>query len=457
MYATEVVRNPETGLFERIVVSIDRQILRNLVIGIGNKDEEEKFMFDIQYGHWFKNLSVTNGDVIDFVNTLVRDNVLAADRYIDGGDPTDSDNRYEVTSAFGFDTLMHEKYSVYSQYLLPETECEGSNLLIEECDVLTVIANHVGLFTMFLNIRKAMLILATLDETVDRYATSIFPVIRQNDGYQILNVLKTVSAVEMQVASPDGTHRYTFTAADKGVDETVSGEEHTAIGIVRDQIKAEYEIKIRAMMRNYEGQVEKLRSDLNIERTQKYSTALQFITRLYEQGWRLTDAGNHIMYPGRIYAEQILYAGKLYPVPEGLQNKFYVEGIVVPINNTITGACACGFYPHVERQLTNDTTPLCIGGLAHQPFDQILDLVGNLKTINVHSMFGNAASAAIYCMTGTRPGSYYGQGGKVLVSDAYIASILTVAHDRYFNYLTNQVAGNSADAGEVFHVDGDEE
>ena len=109
MYATEVVRNPETGLFERIVVSIDRQILRNLVIGIGNKDEEEKFMFDIQYGHWFKNLSVTNGDVIDFVNTLVRDNVLAADRYIDGGDPTDSDNRYEVTSAFGFDTLMHEK------------------------------------------------------------------------------------------------------------------------------------------------------------------------------------------------------------------------------------------------------------------------------------------------------------------------------------------------------------
>src|SRR5690606_13615234 len=165
------------------------------------------------------------------------------------------------------------------------------------------------------------------------------------------------------------------------VDVEVTADEHNAVTIVRDQIKAEYDVKIRTLTRNYNGQITKLHRDLAAERANKYSSSLRFIGRLYEQGWRLTDTGDGITFPGRIYAEYVLYSGKLYPLPDELREKFFVENLFVPIDSSIHDVTGIGFFPHVERVMGSNPSYVCIGDLGGMQFERILDLVGNLKTI----------------------------------------------------------------------------
>jgi hypothetical protein len=458
MYSTDVIRNSD-GAINRIVVSLNRPIFENLVKGVGGAQEHEKFLYNGDYGAWVDMLSIKNGDVMDFINTLVRDHVLPADRYINAGlsyadqeNPADDADPFLINTAFGYDTMMHEHDTVYSQYLLSETECEGSNRLIVDHDALTVIADHVGLFTMFMNIRKSMYILATLDHSVKDYATSIFPIISVENGYQILNLLKTVSSVGLMIASADGANQYRFTA-DTTVDAAVTADEHSAISIVRDQIKTEYEVKNRALARNYDRQIAKLQNDLDTERAQKYTSSMKFISRLYEQGWRLTDAGNGITYPGRIYAEHVLYSGRLYPLPAELQEKFFVEDLFVPLDTYIHDVVGRGFFPHVERTMGRNQSYVCIGDLGGARFERILDLVGNLKTINVHSMFDNAAATAINCLIGHMSGRYYNSEGIANNDNAYVREIMTVCGTTCYNNITNQIANTDvAESGEIFRV-----
>ena len=457
MYSTEVFRNSD-GAINRIVVSLNRPIFENLVKGVGGTQEYEKLLYNGEYGSWVDMLSVKNGDVIDFINTLVRDHVLPADRYINAGlsyadqeNPADDADPFLINTAFGYDTMMHEHDTVYSQYLLPETECEGSNRLIVDHNAFTVIADHVGLFTMFMNIRKSMYIIATLDHTVTAYATSIFPIVPVENGYQILNLLKTVSSVGLTLTSADGNHHYQFTA-EPTVDATVTADEYNAVTIVRDQIKAEYEVKIRALTRNYDGQITKLQHDLAAERANKYSSSLRFIGRLYEQGWRLTDTGNRITFPGRIYAEYVLYSGKLYPLPDELREKFFVENLFVPIDSSIHDVTGIGFFPHVERVMGSNPSYVCIGDLGGMQFERILDLVGNLKTINVHSMFDNAASAAINCLIGHMSGRFYDDKGVAEHSNSYVEDVMTLCGTTYYNFITKQVTNTNAESGEIFRV-----
>jgi len=457
MYSTEVFRNSD-GAINRIVVSLNRPIFENLVKGVGGTQEYEKLLYNGEYGAWVDMLSVKNGDVIDFINTLVRDHVLPADRYINAGlsyadqeNPADDADPFLINTAFGYDTMMHEHDTVYSQYLLSETECEGSNRLIVDHDALTVIADHVGLFTMFMNIRKSMYILATLDHSVKDYATSIFPIVSVENGYQILNLLKTISSVGLMIASADGANQYRFTA-DTTVDAAVTADEHSAISIVRDQIKAEYDVKIRTLTRNYDGQITKLQHDLAAERANKYSSSLRFIGRLYEQGWRLTDTGNGITFPGRIYAEHVLYSGKLYPLPDELREKFFVENLFVPINSSIRDVTGIGFFPHVEKTMGSDPSYVCIGDLGGMQFERILDLVGNLKTINVHSMFDNAANAAINCLIGHMSSRYYDSDGIAEHRNSYVKDVMTLCGTTYYNFITKQVTNTNAESGEIFRV-----
>ncbi|MFA5436414.1 MAG: hypothetical protein WC372_10300 [Candidatus Neomarinimicrobiota bacterium] len=457
MYSTEVFRNSD-GAINRIVVSLNRPIFENLVKGVGGTQEYEKLLYNGEYGAWVDMLSVKNGDVIDFINTLVRDHVLPADRYINAGlsyadqeNPADDADPFLINTAFGYDTMMHEHDTVYSQYLLPETECEGSNRLIVDHNALTVIADHVGLFTMFMNIRKSMYIIATLDHTVTAYATSIFPIVPVENGYQILNLLKTVLSVGLTLTSADGNHHYQFTA-EPTVDVEVTADEHNAVTIVRDQIKAEYDVKIRTLTRNYDGQITKLQHDLAAERANKYSSSLRFIGRLYEQGWRLTDTGNGITFPGRIYAEHVLYSGKLYPLPDELREKFFVENLFVPINSSIRDVTGIGFFPHVEKTMGSDPSYVCIGDLGGMQFERILDLVGNLKTINVHSMFDNAATAAINCLIGHMSGRYYDSDGIAEHRNSYVKDVMTLCGTTYYNFITKQVTNNDAESGEIFRV-----
>lgn len=457
MYSTEVFRNSD-GAINRIVVSLNRPIFENLVKGVGGTQEYEKLLYNGEYGSWVDMLSVKNGDVIDFINTLVRDHVLPADRYINAGlsyadqeNPADDADPFLINTAFGYDTMMHEHDTVYSQYLLPETECEGSNRLIVDHNALTLIANHVGLFTMFMNIRKSMYIIATLDNSVKDYATSIFPVVPVENGYQILNLLKTVSSVGLTLTSADGNHHYQFTA-EPTVDATVTADEYNAVTIVRDQIKAEYDVKIRTLTRNYDGQITKLQHDLAAERANKYSSSLRFIGRLYEQGWRLTDTGNRITFPGRIYAEYVLYSGKLYPLPDELREKFFVENLFVPIDSSIHDVTGIGFFPHVERVMGSNPSYVCIGDLGGMQFERILDLVGNLKTINVHSMFDNAASAAINCLIGHMSGRFYDDKGVAEHSNSYVEDVMTLCGTTYYNFITKQVTNTNAESGEIFRV-----
>ena len=457
MYSTEVFRNSD-GAINRIVVSLNRPIFENLVKGVGGTQEYEKLLYNGEYGSWVDMLSVKNGDVIDFINTLVRDHVLPADRYINAGlsyadqeNPADDADPFLINTAFGYDTMMHEHDTVYSQYLLPETECEGSNRLIVDHNALTVIADHVGLFTMFMNIRKSMYIIATLDHTVTAYATSIFPIVPVENGYQILNLLKTVLSVGLTLTSADGNHHYQFTA-EPTVDVEVTADEHNAVTIVRDQIKAEYDVKIRTLTRNYDGQITKLQHDLAAERANKYSSSLRFIGRLYEQGWRLTDTGNGITFPGRIYAEHVLYSGKLYPLPDELREKFFVENLFVPIDSSIHDVTGIGFFPHVERVMGSNPSYVCIGDLGGMQFERILDLVGNLKTINVHSMFDNAASAAINCLIGHMSGRFYDDKGVAEHSNSYVEDVMTLCGTTYYNFITKQVTNTNAESGEIFRV-----
>ena len=457
MYSTEVFRNSD-GAINRIVVSLNRPIFENLVKGVGGTQEYEKLLYNGEYGAWVDMLSVKNGDVIDFINTLVRDHVLPADRYINAGlsyadqeNPADDADPFLINTAFGYDTMMHEHDTVYSQYLLPETECEGSNRLIVDHNALTVIADHVGLFTMFMNIRKSMYIIATLDHTVTAYATSIFPIVPVENGYQILNLLKTVLSVGLTLTSADGNHHYQFTA-EPTVDVEVTADEHNAVTIVRDQIKAEYDVKIRTLTRNYDGQITKLQHDLAAERANKYSSSLRFIGRLYEQGWRLTDTGNGITFPGRIYAEHVLYSGKLYPLPDELREKFFVENLFVPINSSIRDVTGIGFFPHVEETMGSNPSYVCIGDLGGMQFERILDLVGNLKTINVHSMFDNAATAAINCLIGHMSGRYYDSDGIAEHRNSYVKDVMTLCGTTYYNFITKQVTNNDAESGEIFRV-----
>jgi len=457
MYSTEVFRNSD-GAINRIVVSLNRPIFENLVKGVGGTQEYEKLLYNGEYGAWVDMLSVKNGDVIDFINTLVRDHVLPADRYINAGlsyadqeNPADDADPFLINTAFGYDTMMHEHDTVYSQYLLPETECEGSNRLIVDHNALTVIADHVGLFTMFMNIRKSMYIIATLDHTVTAYATSIFPIVPVENGYQILNLLKTVLSVGLTLTSADGNHHYQFTA-EPTVDVEVTADEHNAVTIVRDQIKAEYDVKIRTLTRNYDGQITKLQHDLAAERANKYSSSLRFIGRLYEQGWRLTDTGNGITFPGRIYAEHVLYSGKLYPLPDELREKFFVENLFVPINSSIRDVTGIGFFPHVEKTMGSDPSYVCIGDLGGMQFERILDLVGNLKTINVHSMFDNAATAAINCLIGHMSSRYYDSDGIAEHRNSYVKDVMTLCGTTYYNFITKQVTNTNAESGEIFRV-----
>lgn len=457
MYSTEVFRNSD-GAINRIVVSLNRPIFENLVKGVGGTQEYEKLLYNGEYGAWVDMLSVKNGDVIDFINTLVRDHVLPADRYINAGlsyadqeNPADDADPFLINTAFGYDTMMHEHDTVYSQYLLPETECEGSNRLIVDHNALTVIADHVGLFTMFMNIRKSMYIIATLDHTVTAYATSIFPIVPVENGYQILNLLKTVLSVGLTLTSADGNHHYQFTA-EPTVDVEVTADEHNAVTIVRDQIKAEYDVKIRTLTRNYDGQITKLQHDLAAERANKYSSSLRFIGRLYEQGWRLTDTGNGITFPGRIYAEHVLYSGKLYPLPDELREKFFVENLFVPIDSSIHDVTGIGFFPHVERGMGSNPSNVCIGDLDGMQFERILDLVGNLKTINVHSMFDNAATAAINCLIGHMSGRYYDSDGIAEHRNSYVKDVMTLCGTTYYNFITKQVTNTNAESGEIFRV-----
>ena len=457
MYSTEVFRNSD-GAINRIVVSLNRPIFENLVKGVGGTQEYEKLLYNGEYGAWVDMLSVKNGDVIDFINTLVRDHVLPADRYINAGlsyadqeNPADDADPFLINTAFGYDTMMHEHDTVYSQYLLPETECEGSNRLIVDHNAFTVIADHVGLFTMFMNIRKSMYIIATLDHTVTAYATSIFPIVPVENGYQILNLLKTVLSVGLTLTSADGNHHYQFTA-EPTVDVEVTADEHNAVTIVRDQIKAEYDVKIRTLTRNYDGQITKLQHDLAAERANKYSSSLRFIGRLYEQGWRLTDTGNGITFPGRIYAEHVLYSGKLYPLPDELREKFFVENLFVPINSSIRDVTGIGFFPHVEKTMGSDPSYVCIGDLGGMQFERILDLIGNLKTINVHSMFDNAATAAINCLIGHMSGRYYDSDGIAEHRNSYVKDVMTLCGTTYYNFITKQVTNNDAESGEIFRV-----
>lgn len=457
MYSTEVFRN-SSGAISRVVVSLNRSIFENLVKGVGGTQEYEKLLYNGEYGSWVDMLSVKNGDVIDFINTLVRDHVLPADRYINAGlsyadqeNPADDADPFLINTAFGYDTMMHEHGTVYSQYLLSETECEGSNRLIVDHDALAVIADHVGLFTMFMNIRKSMYILATLDNSVKDYATSIFPIVPVENGYQILNLLKTVSSVGLTLTSADGNHHYQFTA-DSTVDVKVTADEHNAVTIVRDQIKAEYDVKIRTLTRNYDGQITKLHRDLAAERANKYSSSLRFIGRLYEQGWRLTDTGDGITFPGRIYAEYVLYSGKLYPLPDELREKFFVENLFVPIDSSIHDVTGIGFFPHVERVMGSNPSYVCIGDLGGMQFERILDLVGNLKTINVHSMFDNAATAAINCLIGHMSGRFYDDKGVAEHSNSYVEDVMTLCGTTYYNFITKQVTNTNAESGEIFRV-----
>lgn len=458
MYSTDVNRNSD-GAINRIIVSLNRPIFENLVKGVGGAQEHEKFLYNGDYGAWVDMLSIKNGDVVDFINTLVRDHVLPADQYINAGlSYTDQQNldddtdMFEVDAAFGYDTMMHEHEAVYTQHLLSETECEGSNRLINAHNAMTVIADHVGLFTMFMNIRKSMYILATLDHSVKDYATSIFPIIQVENGYQILNLLKTVSSVGLTIASADGANQYRFTA-DIPVDAAVTADEHNTISIVRDQIKTEYEIKNRALARNYDGQIAKLQHDLDTERAQKYTSSMKFISRLYEQGWRLTDAGNGITYPDRIYAEYVLCSGRLYPLPAELQEKFFVENLFVPLNTSIHDVVGRGFFPHVERTMGRNQSYVCIGDLSGARFERILDLVGNLKTINVHSMYDNSAAAAINCLIGHMSGRYYNSEGIANHDNAYVQEIMTVCGTTCYNNITNQIANtDAAESGEIFRM-----
>jgi len=296
-----------------------------------------------------------------------------------------------------------------------------------------------------------MYILATLDNSVKDYATSIFPIVPVENGYQILNLLKTVSSVGLTLTSADGNHHYQFTA-DSTVDVKVTADEHNAVTIVRDQIKAEYDVKIRTLTRNYDGQITKLHRDLAAERANKYSSSLRFIGRLYEQGWRLTDTGDGITFPGRIYAEYVLYSGKLYPLPDELREKFFVENLFVPIDSSIHDVTGIGFFPHVERVMGSNPSYVCIGALGGMQFERILDLVGNLKTINVHSMFDNAATAAINCLIGHMSGRFYDDKGVAEHSNSYVEDVMTLCGTTYYNFITKQITNTNAESGEIFRV-----
>jgi hypothetical protein len=83
MYSTEVFRNSD-GAINRIVVSLNRPIFENLVKGVG-EHRNTKNSCTTRIRGMVDMLSVKNGDVIDFINTLVRDHVLPADRYINAG------------------------------------------------------------------------------------------------------------------------------------------------------------------------------------------------------------------------------------------------------------------------------------------------------------------------------------------------------------------------------------
>lgn len=457
MYSTELIRN-SAGEIDRIVVSLDRKIFENFVKGVGGETELENLLYNNVYASWVDMLSVKNGDIIDFINTLVRDHVLPADQYINAGiaiddqkDPDDDADPFMINSAFGHDRILHDHDTLYSQYLLLETDCEGSNLLIEQHNALNVIADNVGLFTMFMNIRKAMYIIATLEHTVSAYATSIFPIVPVENGYQILNLLKTVPSVGLTIGSADGNQQYRF-VADMTIDPTVTADEHTAVAIVRDQIKTEYEVKTRTLTRNYDGQIAKLQREIDTERARKYSSSLKFIGRLYEQGWRLNDAGIGIIYPDRIYAEHILYSGKLYPLPADLREKFFVENLYVPIDTGIRDVAGHGFFPHVETTLSRDPSHVCVGDLAGARFEQILDLVPNFKTINVHSMYSNAASCAVNALLGNLSGHYYTCDGVSIHHNDYARDVLTLCGTTYRDSITQQVVNNSPESGEIFRV-----
>jgi hypothetical protein len=95
---------------------------------------------------------------------------------------------------------------------------------------------------------------------------------------------------------------------------------------------------------------------------------------------------------------------------------------------------------------------VCIGDLGGMQFERILDLVGNLKTINVHSMFDNAATAAINCLIGHMSGRYYDSDGIAEHRNSYVKDVMTLCGTTYYNFITKQVTNNDAESGEIFRV-----
>lgn len=126
--------------------------------------------------------------------------------------------------------------------------------------------------------------------------------------------------------------------------------------------------------------------------------------KMKTQGWNYMEIpgrGPVVIYPDRIYVQQIWDGQHMWQLPEELKKEMYIFEITVDVQDRINSGYAKGFNPHC---MGSDTSQggICLGDCGGKPFSQIDKLLDQYKTVNMTSNYGGWPTILCEMLLGQR-------------------------------------------------------
>jgi len=151
-----------------------------------------------------------------------------------------------------------------------------------------------------------------------------------------------------------------------------------------------YKLQLQAQVSALQQQIQQLQKQLEEIKTKAFIEGLKTFEVIKKQGWTLKNG--KLYFKKKIVAEYIKYRGKIYKLPKQYvdEEKFFVQGIFVDIQQTITAAyCRAAYHCNVDY---DDDKKVCLGDLEGKDLLTVLQkLPDELKILNLDSAYANEA------------------------------------------------------------------
>jgi len=153
-----------------------------------------------------------------------------------------------------------------------------------------------------------------------------------------------------------------------------------------DSLHQMYKLQLQAHVNALQSQIQKLQEELEKTRVEAFIQGLKTFEVVKKLGWTIKDC--QLYYTRKIQCKFIKYEDRVYKIPKQYKNKFYIKGIKIPLDATVTKAYAEQAY-HCN---VDSNGQICLGSLeGKQLFEVLQKLPETLKTLNLDSAFDNNA------------------------------------------------------------------